>query len=163
MSAAQVTWCLCRRIFARDVVALLDLGVSRCFLYTLSLCSILLTRVSSQVSRKQLICPIPDCKTPLTAQEVRSCLADKHELLVKYEQFTLHNYLRKDASAPTFFCPTVGCAFAAEKATSQVVHLVSCCINMGFSSIALDGAFWFGLNEIVASYSSTASFMHPFG
>lgn len=33
------------------------------------------------------------------------------------------NYLRKDASAPTFFCPSPGCGFAAEKARDQVSAL----------------------------------------
>ena len=31
------------------------------------------------------------------------------------------NFLRKDASAPMFFCPTPGCEFAAEKARNQVL------------------------------------------
>ena len=43
----------------------------------------------AQVSRKQLICPIPDCKTALTGQEVRGCLADQPQLLAKYSSFTL--------------------------------------------------------------------------
>ena len=42
-----------------------------------------------QVSRKQLVCPIFDCKTALTAQEVRGSLAEKPELLVKFESFAL--------------------------------------------------------------------------
>ena len=45
--------------------------------------------VAWQVSRKQLVCPIPDCKTALTAQEVRGSLAEKPELLVKFESFAL--------------------------------------------------------------------------
>ena len=33
---------------------------------------------------------------------------------------TRQNYLRKEAWAPTFFCPSPGCEFAAEKAKDQV-------------------------------------------
>ena len=81
---------------------------------------------SAQVSRKQLVCPIPDCKTALAAQEVRGCLNDQPELLVKYESFTLQNFLRKSSGAPTFFCPTAGCEFAAEKAHNQQQERFEC-------------------------------------
>lgn len=47
----------------------------------------------------------------------RACAADACVVsLVTH----LQNYLRTEARAPTFFCPTPGCEFAAEKSKDQV-------------------------------------------
>jgi hypothetical protein len=83
----------------------------------------------AQVSRKQLVCPIDKCKLPLEPHEVRGCLAEQHDLLVKYESFALQNYLRKDSGVPTFFCPTPGCSFAVEKGNRQAQVLSFTCFS----------------------------------
>jgi hypothetical protein len=84
----------------------------------------------AQVSRQQLVCPIDKCKLPLEPHEVRGCLAEQHDLLVKYESFALQNYLRKDSGVPTFFCPTPGCSFAVEKGNRQAQVLSFTCFSI---------------------------------
>ena len=101
----SASWAFCcmplRKSIARQVtesarqharqVAIFSCGHRLCF----TCCSHFVgDKVSgAQVSRKQLTCPIPDCKTALTAQEVRGCLADEQELLAKYSSFTLQVFL----------------------------------------------------------------------